>query len=513
MAPHRTRSALALVTVVTLCCGLVSTSSSVRSEESTALTIYSTARPGAIPAELYRPSPGGRTSYASPPGYAVVREEREVELTRGRGELRFTDIAALIDPTTVRFESLTDPDGTQVIAQSYRFDLVSQQKLLERYLDQTITVEQAVGETLQTFSGRLLSVSGGLILEDDQGRVRALSGWSGIEFPDLPQGLITRPTLVWDVLADRGGTHRTRVSYQTQGMTWWADYNLVFEPGKDSDRGRLDVGAWVSIVNRSGAGYHDARLKLIAGDVARASAPAMVFEGAVTKRMAAQVPAGFEEKSFFEYHLYTLGRPTTLPDNSTQQLELFDAARGVPARKILVYVGTPGVGGRYGGPVTDRNFGIRTQGKVDVYLAFENSEESGLGIPLPSGRIRVSQMDPDDGSLEFIGEDVLDHTPRNEEVLIRLGSAFDVVGQRKQADFDVDTARRFMEETIELQIRNRKEEGVEVIVQETLYRWTHWDVVEASQPWEKVDARTIRFPLSIAAGEERSVRYRVRYTW
>jgi len=490
--------------------------SAVAAADSTSLTIYSTARPGAVPADLYRPLPGrtaGRLQPGRIPGYAVVKEERELELQRGRADLRFTDVAALIDPTTVGFESLTDPRGTKVLEQNYQFDLVSQQKLVERYLDRQITVEQVRGDKVESFTGRLLSATGGLILEDDRGRIRTLQGWSGIQFPELPGGLITRPTLVWDVLAERGGTHRTRVTYQTQGMSWWADYNLVFAPGEDANSGLLDVSAWVSIINQSGASYDNAKLKLVAGDVHRAQAEPRFARGVRQMAMAESGVAGFEEKAFFEYHLYTLGRPTTLPDNSTKQLELFETARGVPAEKILVYYGLQGFYGFAPNPMTDRNLGIQSNRKVDVYLRFDNVKANGLGIPLPAGRIRVNQVDPADGSLEFIGEDVIDHTPRDETVLIRLGSAFDVVGQRKQVDFRVDTVRKWIEETIEVELRNRKDQPVEVIVKENLYRWTNWEILESSHEWQEVDARTVHFPVRIAAGEEVQVRYRVHYTW
>jgi len=486
--------------------------------ESTAITIYSTATPGAVPVELYRPLPGtnvGRTPTGNIPGYAVVRQERPLELSPGRSELRFSDVAALIEPTTVRFESLTDPEGTQVLEQNYQFDLVSSQKLVERYLDREITVEQTHGDRIESFTGKLLSASGGLILQDAQGRIRTLSGWTNIQFPELPGGLITRPTLVWDVLADRGGRHDTRVSYQTQGMTWWADYNLVFTPGKDANSGLLDVGAWVSIINQSGASYEDAKLKLIAGDVHRAPQPGMYQKSMRAMPMAAMESdmAGFQEKSFFEYHLYTLGRPTTLPDNSTKQLELFDTARGVPAEKILLYYGTGGFYSVFPSPMTDRNLGIQGNKKVDVYLRFHNDEKNGLGVPLPSGRVRVNQLDTADGSLEFIGEDVIDHTPRNEEVLIQLGSAFDVVGERTQVDFKVDTTRKWMEETIEIELRNQKKEAVDVLVKENLFRWVNWKIVEASHDYEKVDARTIHFPVHVEAEGKASVTYRVQYTW
>jgi len=486
-------------------------------EQTTAITIYSTGTPGAISADLYRPRPQGDLygSRRTIPGFAVIKQERVMPLASGRSEVRFTDVAALIEPTTVSFRSLTDPEGTRVLEQNYQFDLVSGAKLLERYLDREITVEQAHGDNVEQFIGTLLSASGGLILKGRDGNLVTLNGYSNIRFPELPGGLMTRPTLVWDVLAEKAADHRVRVTYQTDGLTWWADYNLIFTPGRDPNHGLLDVNAWVSILNQSGGSYDNAKLKLIAGDVHRAKRT--IARGArvdtMQKRMAA-APAGFEEKSFFEYHLYTLGRATTLPDNSTKQIELFDAARDVDAKKLLVYRGAPaGYGGYLSNPATDRNYGTHSNPKVDIYLDFRNSKENGLGIPLPSGRIRVSQLDPDDGTLEFIGEDTIDHTAKNEEILIQLGSAFDVVGERKQLDFRVDTARRWMEEEIEIKLRNHKEESVDVLIKENLYRWVNWEILSTSHDYDKQDSRTVHFPVRVDADGEVVVRYRVRYTW
>jgi len=489
--------------------------------ESTAITIYSTAGVGAVPAWLYRPTPNGQQYHYNPYqnqsyGYAVVRHDRPLLLPQGRGETQFTGVAALLDPTTVRFESLTDPDGTKVIEQDYRFDLVSQQKLLERYIDKEISVEHAAGNQVDVTTGTLMSTSGGLVLQTRDG-LRVINSYSNITFPALPEGLLTRPTLVWDVFSETGGMHETRVSYQTEGITWWADYNLVLHEGQSANDVLLDVGAWVSIVNKTGASYDDARLKLVAGDVHRAPQPGSARgRGAYADAMAAREagPAGFEEKSFFEYHLYTLGRSTTLPDNATKQLELFEPARGVPAEKVMLYYGLAGWNWRYGpNPVTDRNFGTVSNEKVDVYLRFENDEESGMGIPLPKGRVRVSKQDPADGSLEFIGEDAIDHTPKNEEVLIKLGSAFDVVGERKQTDIQVNMGGHVISESFEIRLRNHKDEAVKVIVKENLYRWVNWELTRRSHEFEKVDSRTIHFPVTVAPDDEVVIEYTVRYTW
>jgi hypothetical protein len=488
-------------------------------DDSTSITIYSTAEPGAVPPSLYRPVPPGvnvyqNYQYQGIPGYAVVRQDRTMTLPAGRSEQRFTGVAALLDPTTVRFESLTDPEGTTVLEQDYRFDLVSQQALLERYLDREIGVWQSKGDTVELVRGTLLSASGGLILDTGDG-LRTINGYTAIEYPSLPGGLLTRPTLVWDLQSAAGGEQQTRLSYQTDGMTWWADYNLVYEDGKDANSGLLDVGAWVSIINKSGAAYENAKLKLVAGDVQRVQPQGQVYpmaaRGGVAMNEAAQ---GFVEKSFFEYHLYTLGRPTTLAENATKQIELFSPATGVPAEKVLVYYGlSQGYRGYFPNPMTDRNLGFQANTKVDIYLKFRNSEESGLGIPLPKGRICVSKLDPADGSLEFIGEDVIDHTPKNEDVLIKLGSAFDVVGERVQTDFRIDTNNHWMDETIEIKVRNHKDEAVNVIVKENLYRWVNWEITKTTTDFEKVDARTVHFPVSIEPDGEAVIRYTVHYSW
>lgn len=486
----------------------------------TALTIYSKATPGAIPAEWYRPivGQGIHRPNMEIPGYAVIKQERPVRLEDGVSTVRFTDVAALIEPTTVMFESLTDPAGTHVIEQSFQFDLVSQEKLMERFLDKEITVVQTQGDQTKRYRGTLLSATGPVIMRAaDTGQIQVIQGYSAAEFPELPGGLITRPTLVWKISADQAGQHDARVTYQTEGITWWADYNVVFSDGANANAGKLDIGAWVSILNKSGASYHNAKLKLVAGDVHRAPKPRKVARGMMLKMdMAGAAPeaAGFEEKAFFEYHLYTLGRPTTIAENATQQIELFPTARGVDAEKVLVYYGLPeGFRGFFPNPMTDRNFGAQSNDKVDVYLRFKNTEENGLGVPLPSGRIRVSKLDPADDSLEFIGEDTIDHTPRKEEVLIKLGSAFDVVGERRQVNFNIDTKRDWMEETIEIKLRNRKKEPVKVLAKENLYRWTNWEIKNASHEYEKADARTIHFPVMLQPDEEAVITYTVRYTW
>lgn len=445
-------------------------------------------------------------------GYAVVRHDRILELKMGRNQLKFTDVAAQIDPTTVWFSSLTDPVGTRVIEQDFQFDLVSTETLLERFIDREIAVERVVGQRIETLEGRLLSARGGITLQEADGTVRTVPYQAGVKLPQIPGGLITRPTLVWDVTATQAGSHRSRVSYQTAGIGWWTDYNVTLS---ETGACRLDLGAWVSILNQSGGTYRDAKVKLVAGDVHRAEFRQQVPMAAMSKaeREMADEARGFEEKRFFEYHLYTLVRNADLPDNSTKQIELFPAAKNVSCEKTLVYYGQAGQYYGYGTLQTDRNLGFASNTKIDVYLRFRNSESNAMGVPLPAGRVRVAKLDEADGSVEFIGEDHIDHTAKDTTVQLMLGQAFDVSGSRRQVDFSVDSARNTMSETIEVKLRNSKDEPVQVIVKENLYRWTNWKITQASHAWEKQDARTIHLPVQVPANGETVVRYSVRYSW
>lgn len=493
--------------------------------EGVALTIYSSAQPGAVPLELYQPAfQGGRgdATYqpVPPPGYAIVKQQRKVALEQGRNTLRFTDVAAMIEPTTVMFASLTDPAGTTVLEQSFEFDLVSPEKLLERFIDKPIALTFVLpdGKSEQV-NGVLLSAAGGQMILRTESATHPIQilqqAAARVSLSELPGGLITRPTLVWELSAQKPGEHLVRVTYETKSMTWWADYNLVYADGQDPNRGTFDLSAWVSILNKSGASFRDARLKLIAGDVQRAAPPPErgVYPRGAVAAMAAEEQAGFEEKAFFEYHLYTLGRRTTLPDNSTRQIELFPAARGVPCEKVYLYYGAPVAWGYGPAANTNRELGLPMNKKVDVYLRFRNDQASSLGMPLPAGRVRVNKLDPADETLEFIGENTIDHTPRDEEVLIKTGSAFDVVGERVQTDFSVDTGRKRMDESFEIRLRNHKDVAVTVIVKETLFRWSGWTIRSSSHEYEKKDARTIHIPVKVEAGGEAKVTYSVRYEW
>lgn len=471
------------------------------------LTVYSNADPATFnpkgddqPGGYYRPQPV--------PGYGLVRELRPIDLKAGANEVRFTDVAAGIDPTTVGFLSRTDPAGTNVLEQNYEFDLVSPEKLLEKYVDKTVIVERAAGDgKAETIEGTLLSAGNGLVIKTPDGGVRIVNGYTGIRVADAA-GLITRPTLVWNIDASKAGKHDALVTYQTSGLTWRADYNIVLNEANTA----ADVGAWVTLVNKSGAAYPDARLKLVAGDVQRLRASENVVAAApmIASRMK-RLDDGFKEKSFFEYHLYTLGRVTSVPDNSTKQLELFDKKLDVPAKKVFVYSGVPS-GFNVGGN-KERDLGIEMNKKVDVYLSLDNKEANGLGIPLPAGRVRVYQRDDDAKSQEFVGEDVIQHIPKGETLSLKLGSAFDIVGERVQTAFKVDERAHSATESFRITLRNHKKEAVKVIVKENLYRWLTWEISAKSDAFEQQDARSVHFPIDVPADGEAKLTYTVKYSW
>jgi hypothetical protein len=485
------------------------------------LTIYSTADPA-----TFDPQQLAQQRLANPynawqlklPGYGIVRETRKIEIKEGENTVRFSDVASGIDPTTVAFKSLTAPDSTAVLEQNYEYDVVSGQKLLEKYLGKEVTVSRKaspdVTRPVEDVTGRLLSADPtNIVVQIDKGEVVVItrSEVTAIRLAKQDTGLITKPTLVWKLAADKPGPHQAQVTYQTDGLTWRADYNVVV----NKDDTAADIAAWVSLLNESGASYPNAKLKLVAGDVQRIQLPAQPYAMNAQLGMAKRADTGFQEKSFFEYHLYTLGRPTSVSNNSTKQIELFEPKSNVPVNKTFVYYGLPEQV-RYWitpEPNQDRNLGSQANKKVDIYLQIKNSEQNGLGIPLPAGRLRVYKQDDADKTNEFIGEDVIQHTPKDEEVLVKLGTAFDIVGDRKQTDFSANYEQRVITESFEISVRNHKKEPVKVLVRENLFRWTNWEVTKKSQDFEKVDFRTIHFPIEVPAGGEQKVTYTVKYTW
>ncbi|MAJ48043.1 MAG: hypothetical protein CBC35_12380 [Planctomycetes bacterium TMED75] len=482
-----------------------------KSREGTALTVYSSADPGGFdPRRFISDQRNGRmANYVwQVPGFGLVRETRQVDIPKGRGELRFTDVAAFIDPTTVSFRDLTSRN-TQVLEQNFEFDLVSPEKLLEKYIDQEIVLNFRGVQ----WSGTLLSASEEhVVLKMLDGSVNIIpTEDASITMGALPGGLITRPTLVWKLNSPTGGKHLIQTTYETAGLTWRSDYNMVL----GENDATADLTAWVSLMNLSGISYEDTQLKLVAGDVQRVQPKTMEMTtriGAGAYGDAMRSPPAFQQESFFEYHLYTLPRRTDVQSNGTQQIALFNPIRGFPIQKELVF-GPSSYYSTSSTPRTDENWGGAAPGKVAIFVNFTNVKEQGLGIPLPAGKVRVYKRNPRDGGIEFIGEDLIDHTPRNEPVRLKLGDAFDVVGERTRIDFTLNKDRKMMSETIRIEIRNQKETAQEVTILERMNRWKTWTLTKSSSEGTKTSADLMKWTVQVPAEGKKTIEYTVRYTW
>jgi hypothetical protein len=442
-------------------------------------------------------------------GTALVRDRRTFDMVQGGNIINFTDVAAVIDATSVNFSSLSDATGTTVIEQNYVYDLVDSSALMERYLDQRIRVTADDGTV---FEGQLLSGRNGeIILRKDNGEVVVLSMAQArdVQFPQLPEGLITRPTLRWLVNAAQTGANQVELTYLTGGITWSADYNVLLA----TDNSRLDLNGWVTLSNSSGTAYPNAIVKLIAGDVNRAPDAEMMMMDEAAMVMPASAPFegnDVQQREFFEYKLYEIGRPVTIGNNETKQVE-FVAGANIPAHTFYVYDSSPAFYGYYN-VIPDQYYGQTGVTDVQNYLEFTTDEENGLGADLPAGRIRVYQEDVDGAAL-LIGENYIDHTPEGEDIQLYLGNAFDLVGERTQTNFVIVTGN-MIEETYEIRLRNRKDEGsVEIRVPENLFRWSNWEIINSSMQFEKLNSTTVEFRPQVAAGEEVVITYTVRYTW
>jgi hypothetical protein len=439
-------------------------------------------------------------------GFAVVREVRGLDIAAD-GKVQFQDVASAIDATTVHFKSLTDPQA-KLLEQNYQYDLVSADKLLQKYIDLPIEVVSSE----KTYSGTLLSFDGRqLILQEKDGlaMVERPQNVRDIRLKALPEGLLTRPTLVWLVHTAKPGRHLAEVTYQTGGMAWHAEYVLVLN--RDDTSG--DLSGWASVENNSGKTYREARLKFIAGDVRKIVEQVRAGRMYMEEKLAAAAPAPMQEKAFFEYHMYTLPRPSTVADNEVKQLEMFSPASGLKVDKRFLYNPMGEFRWYPGQRFTERSYGVTSPKKVNVFIEFRNSEANKLGIPLPAGKVRVYKQDPDDKALEFIGEEQIDHTPKDELLSLQIGNAFDIVGERKQTDFQIDTHRDWMTESVEIVLRNHKKQAVTVRVKEPMYRWDNWKITTASHEYTKLDAFNVAWDVQVPADGETKITYTVEYTW
>lgn len=422
----------------------------------------------------------------------LVKDVRAVNLASGVQNLWFEGVAAQIDPTSVHIVSLDAPSALSVLEQNFEYDLISPSRLMEKYLGQTVElVMEHEDGTRETVKAKLIGNQEGAVYELEDGRI-AVNPDARVVLPSLPAGLISKPSLVW-MLESKRPKQTVEASYLTGGIGWKADYVVVLA----SDEKKVDLTGWVTIDNHSGATYNDASLKLVAGNVNRARPEFPRAKGAVSFEATSVAGSGFEEESFFEYHLYTLQRRTTIKDNQTKQVTLLDAGN-VGVKKV--YIVQPGGAywfGRYAGV---------EKPKVAVHLSLDNSKKNGMGMPLPKGTVRVYKKDSSD-ALQFIGEDSIDHTPEDETIRVKMGDAFDVVAERKQTDFEVLASGHLYRSSYQIDLRNHKSEAITVSVIENLNG--DWTITKSSHEYQKETASRVRFEVPVAAKGSATLTYTV----
>ena len=421
----------------------------------------------------------------------LVKDLREARLPAGVNEVQFMDVAAGIDPTTVHLKSLTDALGLKILEQNYEYDLLTSEKLMEKYVGRKVRLYQGDG----TFHEATLLSTNGPIFEIN-GQIH-MGHYGRLVLPSLPENLVAKPTLVWLLRNQTARPQRVEASYLTSGITWKADYVMVLNAADSLS----DLTGWVTVDNRSGATYGNAALKLVAGDVNRAQEPRRdlrALEMAAKAASPAAASRDFASEGFFEYHLYTLDGRTTIKNNQTKQLSLL-AASEVPTTKELIYYGAQDYyRNSYGVPISNQ--------KIAVYLEVKNSKENRLGLPLPKGKVRVYKADRS-GSQQFIGEDWIDHTPKDEKVKIKMGNAFDLVGERTQKEFRKLGAGLYEVEW-EISLRNHKDAPQTVTVIEPVPG--DWQVLSSSHAYEKIEAHTLQYQIPVPKDGATKVAYRVR---
>ncbi|MBI5707930.1 MAG: hypothetical protein HZC36_13175 [Armatimonadetes bacterium] len=442
-------------------------------------------------------------------GFALIKEVRQISLQAGRQNLAIEDVAQQIETNSVGIKCLGNPNALEVLEQNYQYDLISPMAILNKAIGKTIRLSRILPNgAKETIEGTMLSapsgigadmVYQGMVLRTSDGRI-LLNPAGELEVTSIPDGLISRPTLLWDLFAPTAGSQTIELSYLTRGMSWTADYVLTLDGS-----GTGDIKGWVTMTNQSGANFADAKLKLLAGDVQRVAprgAPGIIGGG--REALSKMVDAGFQEESLFEYHLYTLQRPATIRNNETKQLSLLEA-KGVTVTKKLVVDSMLNFGMYY---PSEGEVGTGIM-KPQVRLEFLNKTDNKLGMPLPAGNFKVYQRDKS-GSVQMLGEDRIIHTPRDEKVSLVVGRSFDVVAERKRTNFRRLSPNSF-EESFEIEVRNRKQEADSVVVLERHYG--DWRVSETSQKWDKLDANTMQYVVALKAGESKKITYTVVTKW
>ncbi|MGA2301355.1 MAG: DUF4139 domain-containing protein [Candidatus Acidiferrum sp.] len=433
---------------------------------------------------------------------ALVRDVRQLQLPSGGFRLKFMDIAATVNPATVHFRSLTDPEKLGVIEQNYEYDLLEPAKLLNKYVGKEVTLVRTYMDNNTTkheeIKAILLANNSGPVWRIGNEIVTGLSS-DGYRFPEVPANLYDRPTLLMSLENTGARKQSIETSYLANNLSWNADYVLTVT----RDDKAADLDGWVTLVNNSGTAFHNAKLQLVAGDLNRLPAPIngrnmeMMALGGADKKQAQ-----FQQESFSEYHLYSLGRRTSVEDKETKQISLLQGS-GVPVEKLFV------VNGQNFYYHNAQNPGAPLKDPVMVFYKFKNEEKAGLGIPLPAGNLRVYQKDSKGGVL-FIGEDRIGHTPKDEFINVKIGNAFDVVCERKQTDYK-SIATHVWEMEFEITLRNHKDTPVTVQVNEPI--GGDWEMLTSSHKYTKTSAWAAQFDVPVKANGESVLTYRIRAKW
>lgn len=432
---------------------------------------------------------------------ALVRDVRDLTLARGTGTLRFMDIAATVNPATVHFRSLTEPSRVNVLEQNYEYDLLDPDKLLRKYVGREVTLVRTTQEggssREEKVKAQLLSYNSAPVWKIGDEIVTGI-GADHIRFPELPGSLYSRPTLIWTVENGGASRHRVETSYLAGKLTWNADYVLTVGRNDSS----ADVNGWVTVTNGSGTAYRNATLQLVAGELNRVRQQFDRMTKAGRLESAVAAPSAMTQEAFSDYHLYTLGRKTTINNNQTKQVSMLEGA-GVPVQKRYVVDGEA---------YYYRNFqrpGAPIKDAVQVYYQFKNEARGGLGIPMPAGVVRVYQEDSK-GGVQFVGEDRITHTPKDETLSVKIGNAFDVVCERTQVDFQ-KISDNVYEFEYQIAVRNHKSTPISVEVNEPI--GGTWRMVRSSYKWTKTSAWAAQFDVPVAADGAATLNYRVRVTY
>jgi hypothetical protein len=432
---------------------------------------------------------------------ALVRDVRNVQLPRGTFDLRFMDIAATVNPATVHIRSLTEPTRLDVLEQNYEYDLLEPDKLLRKYVGRDVTLVRLVqdgGDTRQEeVKARLLSFNNAPVWQIGNEIVTGMHA-DHIRFPELPGNLYSRPTLIWSLANGGASRHRVEASYLATKLSWNADYVLTVARDDKS----ADVDGWVTLTNGSGTGFRNAKLQLVAGELNRVRQVFGRMEADMKLNAAAPAAERMAQESFSDYHLYTLDRKTTVNNNETKQVSMLEAT-GFPIKKRYIVDGQSFYyrnAQHPGSPIKD---------VVQVYYQFKNEASAGLGMPMPAGVVRVYQSDSK-GGVHFVGEDRIEHTPKDEMLNLKIGNAFDVVSERKQVDFEKISSNVY-EMEYEVVIRNHKATPISVDVNEPI--GGTWRMIRTSHEYTKTDAWAAQFNLAVPADGAATLKYRVRVTY